>query len=129
MAVEQYGRKDEVEGADETSDYTRRCVDVDVAAGATDAELGAEGCIAVEATSDELDDREHVSACMNDNLDPDGGEEKHEGIVVFDSDAVIDPRAVVVVPLYALVADEAVAGANCLDHPALRAKVSRIDVS
>jgi hypothetical protein len=65
---------------------------------------------------------------MDDNFDPDGNNEYHECVVVLDSNAVIDPRAMMVEPLNALVADRAVAGPGGLDHLALGAEVCWVDV-
>jgi len=66
---------------------------------------------------------------MNDDFGPNSKEEHHEGVVVLDSDAIVDPRAVMVKSLYAPVANGAVAGSGSSDDLALGAKVSWIDIS
>ena len=40
---------------------------------------------------------------MDDDFDPDGHDEEHEGIVVFDADAVVDPGAVMIKSLNTLI--------------------------
>jgi hypothetical protein len=55
------------------------------------------------------------------------GQVSEEDIVVPDANAVIDPRAVVVVPLHATVAYDAVPASACSDHPTLGAEASRVE--
>ena len=60
---------------------------------------------------------------------PDGEKEDHEAVVVVNADAVVDPRAVVVKPIDADVADRAVAAARGSNHLALGAEVGWVDVA
>ena len=70
-----------------------------------------------------------VKESSGNNFDPDGKQEEQECVVVLDSDAVVDPWAVMVKSLNALVADCTMSTSGGPDHFALWAEVSWVDVS
>lgn len=108
MAIKENRREQEVEEADQAADGACCRVNVDVLARSPKAELITELRIAVEALLCVLVNGEDIGAYMNDDLDPNGKEEHHEGVVVLDTDAIVNPWAVVVESLDALVANGAV---------------------
>ena len=55
-------------------------------------------------------------------------QEAQECVVVFDSNTVVDPRAVVIEPFHTLVADCAVSRSSCTDYFAFWAQVNWVDV-
>lgn len=57
---------------------------------------------------DELDEAEAHNVAMEQNFEPDSDDEQQEGVMVLDAHAVVDPGAMVVESLNALVADGAV---------------------
>lgn len=74
-----------------------------------------------------VEQAEHREDEDGDDRHGQAAQEHHEDTVVLLTDAVVDPRAVMVVPLDALVAGGAVAGPRRPDSLALRAEVNRID--
>ena len=63
------------------------------------------------------------------DLCPDSEEEDHKAVVVVDSDAVVDPRAVMVEPVNTFVANGTVAAARGSDHFTFRAQIRWVDIS
>ena len=76
-----------------------------------------------------LEHGEDVGGAVDDDLDPDAEDKEHESVVVFDAHAVVDPGAVMVESFDTLAADGAVSRSGRLDHLALWAQVSWVDVS
>lgn len=64
---------------------------------------------------------------MEQNLGPDTQQKQQESVVVFDSHAVVDPRAMMVKSLHTTVTDSAMTRSRGPDYFALRAQVSWVN--
>lgn len=106
MAVEQDGREQEVEGANKRANNTCECVDVYVVACISQAQFFAKSvAFTAEPVFGSLVHRDDVRCSVDDDLDPNRNHKKHEGIVIFDANTIVDPRAMVIKSLYALIAN------------------------
>jgi hypothetical protein len=72
---------------------------------------------------------ENGGAGVDHDLGPNGDNEEHERIVVLYSNTIIDPRAMMVESLNAMIADGAVTRSCCFYHLAFWAEIGRVDVS
>jgi len=63
------------------------------------------------------------------NLGPNDDQENQKGIMIFDSDTIVDPRAVMIESFDALVADGAVLASGRANDFAIWAEVSGVDVA
>lgn len=132
MRVEHYTREKQVEQTDAYA-YEGRCLfDPEVRATLTHhiAVLDVTRVFAIDFIDlEHFDERPAVDDQVIHNFRPDSEQEDHEPVVVVDADAIVDPRAVMVKPIDALVANRTVAAARGADHFALWAQVCRVDVS
>lgn len=79
--------------------------------------------------SDEEDHADGAEIHGENNFGPNDNEENQKGIMIFDSDTIIDPRAVVIESFDALVADGTVLAPGRANDFTIRANVSRVDIA
>lgn len=106
MCVQKERRKQEIEEANEHANGPRRVVERWIVAYFEKAGVIAELSLAVtEAICSNIDQGENIQGAVNHNFDPDSENEHHEGIVVLNSNTVVNPRTMVIESFNALVAD------------------------
>jgi len=106
MSVQKEGRKKEVKEANKHANDPGSDVDLWNMAHCEKASLFAENRFAtIEAIFNDVGHREDVQGSVNHDFDPDGEDEKHECIVVLDTNTVINPWTVMIKPFNTLIAN------------------------
>ena len=107
MSVQKNCAEQEVEAADNDAYGATRKMNVLIGAIRVQAIIHALLSVANEILCfhDEENETLYVKETGEDNFNPDGKQEKQEGVVVLNSYAVVNPWAVMVKSLHALVAD------------------------
>lgn len=130
MSIQKKRRKHEVEEANEHANSPGDDIDSWLLAQFLDACLVAQlGEAAIESQVYSVGHRKYIQRTVNHDFDPDGEYEEHEGVVVLDTNTVINPRTVMVESFNTLIANRAVARSCSLDDFTLRTEVCRVDVS
>jgi len=107
MSVQKNCAEQEIEAADNDADGATCNVNVLVGAIGVQAIIHAllSGANEILCFHDEENETLDVKETSEDNFNPDGKQEEQECVVVLNSDAVVDPRAVMIESLDASVAD------------------------